>query len=227
MATQDVTTPAEEPKKSKFDRNRLLIVLAVVVVGVGALLWANRDPDPVSTEREVEYFRIEFPDDRFAVKLPGDWEVFEPDREDPQIALVAGVSGTQNNVRVRVSPLPEPVTITDDTPDNIVAEFQAQFDRFIDQGDGVKEVIRRQRIKVDGVHGWQYLYTFTDTQTGKEGIHSHIFLLNGSRMYVIIFQALPSSSYGDMAGVFDDILTSWEFLTDEEVASPSPSPAED
>lgn len=225
MATQDTATPAEEPKERKFDRKRLLIVAAVVVVGVAALLWANRPEEPVATEREVEYFRIEFPDHRFSLELPGDWEVFEPEQADPQLVLVAGVSGTQNNLRIRVTPLPVPVSITDTTPDNEIAEFQAQFDQYIDQSEDVSEVIRRLRIKVDGVHGWSYLYTFNDPRSGQEGIHSHIFLLNENRMYVLVFQALPASAYGEMAGVFDKILTSMEFMNDSEVASPAPSPS--
>ncbi|HEX2052382.1 MAG TPA: PsbP-related protein [Actinomycetota bacterium] len=222
MATQDTGIPADN-KARKFDRNRLLVVLAVVAVGIGIFLFANRSQEPAAKgEQEPEFFRIEFPDHRFSIRLPGDWEVFQPERQDPQIVLVAGVSGTQNNVRIRVSPLPQPVTITDTTPDSVVAEFQALFDGYIDQGEGVKEVIQRQRVKVDGLHGWQYLYTFTDTQTGEEGMHSHIFLLGGTRMYVIVFQALPTSNYGVMADTFDEIITSFEVM-DSEQPTPSPS----
>lgn len=221
MLAQDSDAPGEA-EAPKPDRKRLLIVLAVVIAAVAVLLYANRPAEPGTEEAaSVEYHRIEFPDHGFSVRLPGNWEVFEQAQEDPQIVMVAGVSGTQNNVRIRVSPLAEPVVIDEQTPDSVIAEFQAQFDRFIDQGDGVKEVLNRQRIRVNGVHGWQYLYTFTNEPTGQEGIHSHIFLLGGPRMYVFVFQALPAENYGELAGTFDEIISSFELLGSE----PSPTPA--
>lgn len=227
MVAQDGDAPVD-PQPSKPDRRRLFVVLAVVIVAAGVLLYANRSQPQAGEEEDGATFRIEYPTHGFAVRLPGNWEIYE--QEDPQIVLVAGVSGTQNNVRVRVSPLPNPVAITDDTPESVIAELQAQFDAFIDSGEGVKEVLRRQRIRVSGAHGWQYLYTFTDEATGQEGIHSHIFLLGGTRMYVLVFQALPTSAYGEMAGTFDQILTSFELLRSEASPSPaeeaSPSPAE-
>lgn len=210
MVAQDSDAPTGPPAP-RPDRKRLLIVLGVLLAAGALALYLNR-PEPAAEEPETTFHRIEFPNEGFSIELPGNWEVFEQDQEDPQIVIVAGVSGTQNNVRIRVSPLPTPVAITDETPESVVAELQARFDAFIDRGEGVKEVLRRQRIKVDGLHGWQYLYTFTNEPTDQEGIHSHIFLLGGSRMYVLVFQALPTSSYGSLAGTFDEILSSFEIL---------------
>ncbi len=221
MVAQD-SDARVKPEARKPDRRRLAIVVAVVIVAGAVLAYANRPTDSRTEEASVEYHRIEFPDHGFSLRLPGNWEVFDESQDDPQIVMVAGVSGTQNNVRIRVSPLPQPAVIDDSTPESVIAELQAQFDAFIDRGEGVKEVLRRQRIKVNGVHGWQYLYTFTDQPSGQEGIHSHIFLLGGSRMYVLVFQALPTASYGELAGTFDEIISSFELLRPE--TSPSPAP---
>ncbi len=221
MVAQD-SDAQPKPEIRKPDRRRLVIVVVVVILAGAVLAYANRPTDSGTKEASVEYHRIEFPDHGFSIRLPGNWEVFDESQDDPQIVMVAGVSGTQNNVRIRVSPLPQPAVIDDSTPESVIAEFQAQFDAFIDRGEGVKEVLRRQRIKVNGVHGWQYLYTFTNQPSGQEGIHSHIFLLGGSRMYVLVFQALPAANYGELAGTFDEIISSFELLRPE--ASPSPAP---
>ena len=221
MVTQDSEAPPKaEPAKP--DRKRLLVVLAVVVIAAAVLFNANRPGTGSQPASENQFHRIEFPDHGFSIRLPGNWEIFNERQNDPQIVMVAGVSGTQNNVRIRVSPLPEPVVINDETPESVIAELQAQFDRFIDEGENVKEVLRRQRIRVNGVHGWQYLYTFTNEPSDQEGIHSHIFLLGGSRMYVLVFQALPTSAYGEIAGTFDEVFSSFELMRPE--TSPTPAP---
>jgi len=221
VVTQDSEAPPKaEPAKP--DRKRLLVVLAVVVIAAAVLFNANRPGTGSQPASENQFHRIEFPDHGFSIRLPGNWEIFNERQNDPQIVMVAGVSGTQNNVRIRVSPLPEPVVINDETPESVIAELQAQFDRFIDEGENVKEVLRRQRIRVNGVHGWQYLYTFTNEPSDQEGIHSHIFLLGGSRMYVLVFQALPTSAYGEIAGTFDEVFSSFELMRPE--TSPTPAP---
>jgi len=220
VAQDSEAPPKAEPAKP--DRKRLLIVLVVVVIAGAVLFYANRPDAGTPPTSETQFHRIEFPEHGFSIRLPGNWEIFNESQNDPQIVMVAGVSGTQNNVRIRVTPLPEPVVINNETPESVIAELQAQFDRFIDEGDSVKEVLRRQRIRVNDVHGWQYLYTFTNEPTNQEGIHSHIFLLGGSRMYVLVFQALPTSAYGDMAGTFDEIFSSFELMRPETTPTPAP-----
>ena len=224
--------PTGEPPKP--DRTRLLVVLAVVVLGAGVFWFLSRsDEGPTASEEESagDYATIEDPEAGFSIKLPRNWEFFEQERADPEIRMVVGATGTQNNLRVRVSPLAEPVVLTTETPENVIAELQAQFDRYIDEGEAVKEVLQRQRVNINGVQGWEYLYTFTDEPTGDEGVHSHFFLLGGERLYVLVFQVLPASNFEDYARTFDEIITSFELIDDEQpadneepAASPSPSP---
>jgi hypothetical protein len=219
----------EEPKKSrkKADRQRLLVVLGVVVVAAGIFFLANRDdPAPAgkTDEQEVDFATITDRDARFSIKLPRNWQFFEQQQRDPQIRFVAGAPGTQNNVRVRVSPLAQPVVIDKSTPDNVLAELQAQFDKYIDDGENVREVLQRKRVSINGVEGWWYLYSFNDSAGNEEGLHSHFFLLGGNNMYVIVFQALPTAAYETNAKLFDEIITSFRLVEPEE-ASPSASPA--
>jgi hypothetical protein len=221
----DVPPTRDGPKP---DRKRLAVVLAVVVLGAGVFWFMNRSEDkPPATPEAAndEFATIEDPEAGFSIKLPEDWQFFEQEQPDPQIRMVVGTPGTQNNLRVRVSPLPEPVVIANNTPDTVIAELQAQFDQYIDEGESVKEVLQRQRVNINGVHGWEYLYTFTNEPSGEEGVHSHFFLLGGSRLYVLVFQVLPTSNFQDYARTFDEIITSFRLIDEEPAASPSPSPS--
>lgn len=222
-----VATDGDSPAPRKPDRKRLLIVLAVVVVGALVLFFSNRDDDTPAGEGEesAELVPIEDREAGYSLELPQNWQFFEQQQEDPQIRMVAGVSGTQNNLRVRAVPLPLPVVIDDATPDNVVAELQAQFDKYIDDGENVREVIQRQRVRINGVQGWWYLYSFNDSAGQEEGIHSHFFMLGGNQMYVLVFQVLPASNYGNYAGIFDEIISSFRLINPAASPSPSPSPA--
>jgi hypothetical protein len=139
--------------------------------------------------------------------------------------MVVGDRATQNNLRLRVSPLPQPVVVNDDTPDNVVSELQAQFDRYIDSGENVRDVIQRQRVKINGVHGWWYLYTFNNAGGAEEGVHSHFFMLGGEKLYTLVFQVLPATAYEKYAATFDEIISSFEILDPAASPAPSASPA--
>lgn len=230
MVTKDTDVPSSNaPKQAakvkKPDRKRLLIVVAVVVLGGVVLFLANRDePAPAAKDDSSEMVPIEDRDDGFAMDVPGNWVFLEQEQEDPQIRMVVGEEGApQNHLRVRVSPLPQPVVLTEDTPDNVVAELQAQFDRYIDNGENVREVIQRQRVKINGTYGWWYLYSFNNAGGEEEGVHSHFFMLGGDRLYTLVFQVLPAKSYGKYAGTFDKMISSFRVLDPD--ASPAASPA--
>jgi hypothetical protein len=225
----DVPPTSEAPKP---DRTRLLVVLAVVILGAGVFWFLNRSEEAATPEEETteDYATIEDPEAGFTIKLPRDWMFFEQEQADPAIRMVVGAPGTQNNLRMRVTPLEAPVVINSETPESVIAELQAQFDQYIDQGESVKEVLQRQRVNINGVQGWEYLYTFTDEPTGDEGVHSHFFLLGGERLYVLVFQVLPASNYEDYARTFDEIITSFQLIDGEEPAggeepAATPTPA--
>lgn len=218
--------PNAADKIHKPDRKRLLIVLAILVVAALVLFFANRDdPAPAAKDDSTEMVPIEDRDDGFAIDLPGNWIFLEQEQADPQIRMVVGDKATQNNLRLRVSPLPQPVVVNDDTPDNVVSELQAQFDRYIDRGENVRDVIQRQRVKINGVHGWWYLYTFNNAGGEEEGVHSHFFMLGGEKLYTLVFQVLPATAYEKYAATFDQIIATFEILDPSASPAPSESPA--
>lgn len=217
--------PNAADKVRKPDRKRLLIVLAVLGVAALVLFFANRDaPAPAAKDDSTEMVPIEDRDDGFAIDLPGNWVFLEQEQEDPQIRMVVGDEATQNNLRLRISPLPQPVVVNDDTPDNVIAGLQAQFDQYIDNGENVRKVIQRQRVKINGVQGWWYLYTFNKAGGEEEGVHSHFFMLGGEKLYTLVFQAIPATAYEKYAATFDKIISSFEILDREASPAPSASP---
>lgn len=211
------------PKSRKPDPKRLLIVLVVVLLAASVLYIASRDEEPqVKAEDGVTLVPVEDREGGYSIELPTNWQLFEQEQEDPQIRMVAGDRSGQNNVRIRVSPLAQPVIIDSKTPDSVLAEFQAQFDKYIDDGENVREVIQRQRVNINGLQGWWYLYSFNDSRGQEEGLHSHFFLMGGSKLYVLVFQTLPASAYKDLAGTFDKMIASFKLL--QPVASPPVAP---
>jgi len=73
-------------------------------------------------------------------------------------------------------------------------------------------IVQQKPVTLSGSQGYFYLYTFTDTASGQEGVHSHFFLFRGRTMHTFVFQALPSGSFGAAAADFDRIAQSYRPL---------------
>lgn len=209
---------------------RLAVGLVAAAVALGTLaLYARAESGKrkSAASRQQSYIRFEDREAGFALSYPRSWRRLEANTGglDPQVRLLVGRLGTDNNLRVRVIPLQAPVVINDQTPAEDIAALQAELDKFIDQGQDVREVIRRDRVTVNGVPGWWYLYSFNDKETKKQGIHSHFFLFGTRNLYILVFQALPVSQYELIAGTFDRILQSFTVLEQKQTppaSSPTP-----
>ena len=80
-------------------------------------------------------------------------------------------------------------------------------------------------MKINGVHGWWYLYTFNNAGGEEEGVHSHFFMLGGEKLYTLVFQVLPATAYEKYAATFDEIISTFEILDPAASPAPSESPA--
>jgi hypothetical protein len=85
-------------------------------------------------------------------------------------------------------------------------------------------ILKQQAITLNGMPGYYYLYTFTESETGAEGAHAHYFLFRGRNMYTLVFQALPSDGFSRLSGVFDQIAASFETRPDTGSATSTTSP---
>jgi hypothetical protein len=81
-------------------------------------------------------------------------------------------------------------------------------------------VLVREPVNVNGLIGFRFIYTFADETTGLEEAHLHYFLFQGHKMNSIVFAAVPSSDFGRIEGVFQQMLNS--FHSDPEPESTTP-----
>lgn len=75
-------------------------------------------------------------------------------------------------------------------------------------GDDVRIVARATQIRLGGLPGRYYVYTFTD-DAGRTGLHAHYFLFGRDRILTLVLQALPAERYAALADLFDRVARSF------------------
>jgi hypothetical protein len=162
------------------------------------------DPTPTATPRpDDDDAVVEFRDEEagFVMTHPSSWDRLSS--SDAQIRLLASPN-LRDSVLVRVIPLERPVT-TEDMP-----QLRELTGELVAENEAVQVLLGPEEILLDGAPGFYYLYTFADG--GQRGAHSHYFVFEGDRMYVLVFQALPEDTFGELAPVFDRMAESFRFL---------------
>lgn len=201
------------------------VVLVVALVAVGALAVgvfaggspspdsaASREPSPTTTPTAptatLDGF-VEFRDEEAGIALsyPESWQRLEA--PDPDIRLVA-TPNNQDSLLVRSTDLGFEVG---------PAEFpaaQSLTDEIVQSAPEVEVLAGPQRIELGGLPGYFYLYTFADEPSGQRGVHAHYFLFDGSQMITLVLQALPEDQYGALAGLFDQIASTFTDLDGQQ-----------
>jgi hypothetical protein len=134
----------------------------------------------------------------FSVAYPAGWtRLLSP---DPQVRLVAQ-SGPAS-VLVRVTPLATPIG-----PAQLPAAKELT-DRLVLGNGSVHLLAGPHAIRVGGLPGYFYFYTFTDPSSGQTGAHSHFLLFHGNQMISLVFQAVPTDAFKPAAHIFDQITDS-------------------
>jgi len=203
---------------------RLLIALGAVLLVSVVFVVVSRNTGEQEPAASEEARLVEHRDEEggFSVSYPEFWRKVEQTEEDPFIRLLVAPPGTDDSMSVKVIPLPGPVVINDDTPEEEIDALEDTFDRIIDQLPGLTEVVQRQRLVVNGTPGWYYIYKFRD---GEEiGLHFRYFLFQGDKEYIVTFQAFPEDHYFDLAPVWDQILATFNFRLGGASPSPDGSP---
>ncbi|HEU5035345.1 MAG TPA: hypothetical protein VFT62_11415 [Mycobacteriales bacterium] len=73
---------------------------------------------------------------------------------------------------------------------------------------GGLRVLAERAVTVNGTPGYVYVYTFSDASSGATTMHWHYFFFDGRRLHVLVLQALPASSFDQLAPTFDAIAKS-------------------
>jgi eukaryotic-like serine/threonine-protein kinase len=159
-------------------------------------------PTPTTSPAPVPDGFVLFEDEEagFSVAYPGSWERLES--SDPQVRLVATPNG-RDSLLVRV--LQPGFAVTEDN----LRQAKTLTDSLVRAGRNVKILAKPEPIRLGGLPGLFYFYSFRDSGTGKRGVHSHYFLFRGETMITIVFQALPTKSFPELAPIFDQVANSF------------------
>ena len=153
----------------------------------------------------------------FIISVPGNWLVLSR-ANDPGVQYTAGPD-LKNFVAVRVFPnLGESFGPSD-------SQIEKQYIDATLAGQPIN-VLSTTQVVINGLPGWQYVYTFNDPKLGI-GAHIHVFLFQQYRLHTIVFQALPRSNIDKLAPTFQKILNSYKALplpSTSPTAIPTPTP---
>ncbi len=206
--------PAENATKPRR-RTKAVVVLTVlsllvVGAGVGGVIWSRSrskgstpppppalPSSPSPTLSDGAFVTFKDSGAGFSIRYPRGWT-----RSQPPVAEIRlwATDGKQFAASVRVTRT-EQVT----TPANL-ANLKAVTDGIV--GPGV-QILKQDPITVNGLIGFRYIYTLTDTDSGLTTAHLHYFLFQGHKMNSIVFEALPSETFSRIEGVFDQMLGSF------------------
>lgn len=205
------------PRRGRIPRRVLLwyiggalAVVALVVSGLVAWNAVNSDSTVLS---QVAGSRIAKdpqnpgmvtytdPGTRFRLDFPSSWRTSVIGGAD--VRLLAG-PGNDDLISVRVVTLD-----TDSSGSPTQASIRPYLDTIVQEP--TVRIVRRDEITMDRLPGWYYVYTFTDSKTHREGVHAQYFILRGSELYSIVFQALPASDFSRLAPVYQQVANSIQF----------------
>ncbi|MGH3800499.1 MAG: hypothetical protein ACRDTD_10275 [Pseudonocardiaceae bacterium] len=139
----------------------------------------------------------------FELAYPTSWSKLNT--KDPQILLLVS-QGTQDSLLVRSLELQAPVG-----PQQLQAAKQLT-DQIVTANKTAQMVTEPKQIELGGLPGFFYFYSFEDTPSGQQGVHSHYFLFNGKTMISLVFQSLPKEHFSTSAPTFDKITATFRAL---------------
>ena len=216
-ASEASTKPTAVPR-IRTRRSPLLLVAGLLLLAVlgAALFFSQRDtgqrdsgqPAPsVPSDAPVDGTLVDYvdPEGRFSLKYPATWRQ-EPSPE-PLVRLEI-FSPANALLRVQLVPLPPEVDATDS------ASIKALTDSYV--RTEFATILTESAIEPtdpSGLKGYYYFYRQTDPDSGIEGVNSHFFLVQGSVMHSLVFQAVPPEEFSRWADDFDVIVESYRPMT--------------
>jgi hypothetical protein len=147
---------------------------------------------------------VEFRDDTsgWAISYPKDWKRQEADPSDRDVALIVSEDNGRGSIKVRDVDLGAPVE---------ESKQRVLTDQLVNT-QGIQHITQPAAFHQAGLPGTFYFYSFKDSASGQEGVHSHYFLFKGSRLIAIVFQALPKDDFQRLASLFDAVIGSFRVL---------------
>jgi hypothetical protein len=181
------------------------IVGAVALAVVVAFKLGNSSVDSTAKDADV----VEFRDDKagWTISYPKGWSRLES--KDTDVVLVLSEKSVEQNTGGSI--LARTVTLGAPVTDANLAAAKEVTDRVV-AGDGIRHITEAKVVHQAGLPGYVYFYRFTDSASGREGVHSHYFLFKGPTMISVVFQALPAADFQRLANLYDGVIGSFRVL---------------
>jgi hypothetical protein len=173
----------------------LLLATGAWLIGQQLLSSSPSAHAPKAT-KPSDLVAFQDPAGTLAGSYPSSWHrLLSP---DPQVVVIAA-SNDGASFQVRKTPLDAQVSAAN------LGAVKKLTDQVVRSGKRVTYLRQPQRVTLAGLPGYLYLYTFDDTSTGQRGAHAHYFLVQGTTMVTLVFQALPADRMLSLAPLFDRI----------------------
>ncbi|HVM13973.1 MAG TPA: PsbP-related protein [Egibacteraceae bacterium] len=173
--------------------------LLVVVAAMAGERFVGDSPSADDGPTGFTEFRDE--EAGFAISYPEGWQ--RVPTGDPQVRLLV-TRDRLSSILVRVAELDVEVTAED------LPAIRSFTDGIVQQGQDVEVRADPTQVRISGLPGISYLYTFQDSATDQEGVHLHYFLFDDATMYTMVMQALPTEAFAELAPTFDAVADSFE-----------------
>lgn len=161
---------------------------------------SRHPPKRAASSTSSELAQFQDPAGAFTLSYPSSWQLLPP--TDSQVVLLAA-SGDGASLLVRKTPI---------GPELGTAAARKLADRVVRSGKNVTYLRAPQQVRLGGLPGFLYLYTFDDPSTGARGAHAHYFLFQGTTLITLVFQALPADRILSLASLFDRVAGTFRAL---------------
>lgn len=183
-------------------------VAGAVILAVGAAFLGNAlfssDPEPRTPTRRAAtpepepppgFVRFRDRSARFSIAHPSDWVRLPSPSSD--VRILAARAGASFSMRIS--------TIGLEVGPQSLGPARSITDRLVSEAGSIRQLRKPSAITLGGLPGYLYIYAFRDAETKQPGVHAHYFLFRGTRLYQLVFQALPAGSFRGLARTFDAI----------------------
>jgi|SRR5207253_2479204 len=188
----------------------ILVVALAVVAGRHTVGSAKKKAEAtVTTASSAPAGLVEFRDGKagWAVSYPKAWTRLQS--QNPDVVLVVSEKAPEANSGGSI--LARDITLAGPVTDANLPAAKEITDKVVN-GEGIQLLAQPAVVHQGGLPGWFYFYSFKDSTTGQEGVHSHYFLFKGSTMVSFVFQALPKDDFRGLANLYDTVIGSFRVV---------------
>ena len=215
-------TPRGQAFRRYWPFAALGLTTLVLVVGLFLAISADKDsptPEarPPAAQGPMETFSA--PDGSFTLRYPKAWRRITVPPEVPDLRLVLSTGALDPAAPANPNPTGNDGMWVRVIPPDQVEQKYTEFGAEIMSLTGDKPCgaegsacLGQEQVNVAGMNGIRFIYTSRDAISGQNSIHIQYFLRRNQQgnLYVIVFQAIPTTDLSGLAPAFDEVVASFQ-----------------